>query len=158
LLTFLCLNLFAAAGTEQVAIQGTILDYTVILTNGQKDIPVGSTLDVTATPVSISAVTCTTGAEVPLPLAAATTAPLAAGAVITCKFSVTVDSNHKTAAVVPAITVTATFGAAAADMVYTVPAAEAAAVPVFDGTPTIHKVAAAVGSPSKTGAATKRTN
>jgi hypothetical protein len=144
--------LLAAAGTEQVAINGTILDYTVTLTNGKRAVPINSTLAVSATPASSSNITCTTGTtEDPLPLDVNTTAALAADAVVTCKFSVNVDGSHKAATEVPAITVTAAFGLAAESIIYTVPAAVAAAVPVFDGTPTIRKVAYVISGPSQTG-------
>jgi hypothetical protein len=144
-----------AVGGEMIAVQGTVLDYTVTLTNGKRVIPINSTLDVTANPAANSPITCTTSGN-PMPLNG-TTSALAADTIVTCAFSVNVTAGHKSSGQVPAITVTAAYGAAAADIIYTIPAATAAAVPVFNGTTTIRKVEYAITGSSKTGAATKGT-
>lgn len=144
-----------AVGTHKVAKSGTILDYAVTLTNGKMAVPSNSTLSVTTSLSTFGNITCSSaGADVPLDTAILTNPALAANAVVICNFAVNVTDAEKTSGSVPAITVTAAFGLAASDMIFSIPAATTAAVSVFNGASYIVSTPSlAVTGPSVTGAA-----
>jgi hypothetical protein len=145
---FVCI----AVNNQKVVVQGTILDYTFTLTNGKMAVPDNSSLNIALSHTHLGNITCSTGGvAVPLDTNITTSPALSADAVVTCNFAVNVTDVEKTNALVPAITVTPTFGQAASAMIFSVPAATTATVQVFNGNPLIHSANQAVSGPSVTG-------
>jgi hypothetical protein len=124
------------------------LDYTVTLTNGRMAVPTGSSLNITVGHAILGNVTCSNLALETNITAAPT---LAANATVTCTFAVNVTETEKTSQQVPAFPVNAAFGLAAAGIIYLVPAATSAVVPVFNGASYIYGASQAVTGPSVTG-------
>jgi hypothetical protein len=106
---------------------GSILDYTITLKNGKMAVPPYSSLDITLSHPHVGDISC---GDLPLATNIISAPGFAAGAVVTCTFSIRVTQQDIVTGQAPAITVTASYGLAAAGAIFSVPTATTAAVPV----------------------------
>lgn len=111
-----------------VPVLGSLLDYTITLTNGKVAVPPYSSLDITLSHPHVGNISC---GDLPLAANIISAPDFAADAVATCAFSVQVTHWDVARGQVPAIVVSASFVRAASGVIFSVPNATTAAVPVY---------------------------